>query len=482
MSDEASLRLLIERLCWPVRLVRWKVAQEYGALITSKRHAKLALAVYFDWLSRRRLESEVVSGLSVLKCLPERALPPMSTLRANINAPSILADLIVQSVYGYGQKFGGWINAHSGTAPGSFEVSRFFLEYKESHVPPVLWHRFTDLQKDTRIDFPKQWGFEWQSVMDRTKSTHSGYPYYFIGSSYRETGVSGQFSQRQDDVYRSAFLRTLAWGVSRGMPLEYANHFAGYTLTLNNDFANLKPMTRPNWLGTLPEECCEESAKIEAFCKRLIENGRRATNAVPISVKVPISPEVQKFADVRLSAVLASPDFESEGANVDQFQWKFWRLGESSSFNQSLGKDEVKHYVIQGAKGTCMPIASNIWPEPVGFWHNDYISTGVALPMSFTLSAPATVVCREDSLAVEVGGSTVSTWQVWHDNFSPLYPRGGNSRCGMLTTMLPGAVAAAEKGNGRKLGWIAQVRIWKSEKDYSPLELSENGRFFFDKP
>jgi hypothetical protein len=344
----------------------------------------------------------------------------------------------------------------------------------------VLEHVFQDLHEEFGVDFPKQWAFEWQAVMDSTKSAYSEYPYHFTDGSYRQSGVSGQFSQRQDDVYRSAFLRAIAWGVNKRMPLGFANDLAAHTLTLNNDFANLKPIGRPSWLGALPEECCKDGTNFEALCKKLIEEGRRATGAVPISIKVPISPEVQKFGDLRVTAVIVSPDFRYERPALDHHGHKFWHLGESSSFNQSLSKDNASDYLIKGERGTYLPIAMNIWPIPLGFWHHDYFATGISLPMSYALPSPGSVCCRVDSLAVEVDGSTVSVWQVWHDHFSPLHAQGGSPRCGMVTTMLPETLSGAEKANGRKLGWVVQRRVWKSEKDYSELELNDESLFFFD--
>jgi hypothetical protein len=258
-------------------MVRWKVAQEYGTLLSTKRHSELALRVYLDWLSRRELESEVVSAVSILKCVPQGALPPLRQVCAHINAPSILADSILRSIYGWGNICGGWSGAHAGAAPASFEPSDYFLRHKHSHVPPILWDGLERLYKKSNINFPKQWAFEWQELMERTQSPYSGYPYFFIDGTYRQTGVQGQFSQRQDEVYRSAYLRTLAYGVSTGMPMEYANWFASHSLTLNNDFANLKPTSRPQWLGTLPEECCAEGANVKLLCNTLLQNARTAT-------------------------------------------------------------------------------------------------------------------------------------------------------------------------------------------------------------
>ena len=185
-DEEAGLRLLIERLCWPLRLVRLRVAQEYAELLTNPRVRRLALRVFLEWLAARRLESEVVSGLCVLKCVPQGQLPPLTDIRANINFPSILADMVLEFVYGLGNRCGAWSNAHSGTAPASFEPSRYFLEHKGAHCAPVMGMVLRDLHRDYGLDLPKQWAFEWQSVNDATSSPLSGFPYWFLNGVNRE--------------------------------------------------------------------------------------------------------------------------------------------------------------------------------------------------------------------------------------------------------------------------------------------------------
>lgn len=474
---------MIERLCWPIRMVRWRVAQEFGALLSSKQYGKLALLVYLEWLSGRGLESEVVSGLSVLKCVSKDFLPPLNKLCAHINAPSILTDAILQSTYGYGTKCGGWSGAHSGRAPPSFEPAAFFLKYNKSHVPPILGDVLDYLYERFGVNLPRQWAFEWQALMDRTNSPYSGYPYYFIDGSYRETGVFGQFSQRQDDVYRSAYLRTIAYAVSTGMPMDYATWLASHTLTLNNDFANLKPGRRPEWLDTLPEQCCVEGADVELLCQALIQRARINCGSVPISIKIPISPEVEKFADLRIRALLVSSDFSSNIApDLSDVGAERWSLDESSSFNRILPKTRIEKHLVRGVTGTCVPVGLTVFPDSSGFWHNDYFSTGIILPASYALPATGVVVCDDKAISVDVDGSSVSRWTVWHDHWSPLYAEGGSARCGMLTTMSNASVVAAAKALGRSVGWIAQLRVWKPEKEHGKLILSDKAWFFPDIP
>lgn len=478
--DEGTLRMLVERLLWPVRMVRWRVAQQYGALLATKRTRDPALAVYLEWLTKRRLESEVVSALSILKCVPYSELPPFSEVCGAVNAPSVLADAIFQQVYGYGNRCGGWSSAHSGEAPASFEQPKYFVRNKGAHVPLILWNTLSRLHARTGIDFPKHWAFEWQSIMDRTDSPHSDYPYYFVESTYRQAGVSGQFSLRQDDVFRSAFIRTVAFGVSKGMPSRYAHGLACETLTLNSELANLNPVSRPVWLSNLPEQCCADGADLETLVRKIIVAGSSSNGRLPISLKIPISAEVEKFAELEIAAVLATADFKCSSPNLHALGRNLWVLGEPSAFSGPLPEDDITTCTFAGDVGDCVPLAMTLYADPMGFWHVDYFSVGIALPMSCILPGPATIACRPQSLDVEVGGGSVAKWTVWHDNYSPLHAPEGHPRCGMLTVLDLPLVAQAEAKLMRELGWVARLRVWKSEKDYGELVMDEKRMFFFD--
>ena len=129
---EDTIRMLIERINWPVRMVRLQVAREYAALLGSPKYRHLASQIFLNWIRDRKLESEVVSALAILACTPEQQLIPFQQLKANIQCPSILADVLVQNIYQ--RSLGGWLDAHSVEAPPSFAGDMYFDKYKHSTV------------------------------------------------------------------------------------------------------------------------------------------------------------------------------------------------------------------------------------------------------------------------------------------------------------------------------------------------------------
>src|SRR6266446_6476031 len=131
-ADVSTMRMLIERVRWPVRMVRWRAAKEFGALLSSDAHSKNARDVYLDWISTREFESEVVSALAVLLCTKDDGLPSFGAVSGYLSRPSILADMMLQFIYGKGKTKGCWENAHSGPVPDSFRSEIYFENHKSA--------------------------------------------------------------------------------------------------------------------------------------------------------------------------------------------------------------------------------------------------------------------------------------------------------------------------------------------------------------
>lgn len=469
-SAEASIEFLLERLRWPIRLVRWRAAQEIAALFASNKHRRLAHLVYLNWLKTRKLESEVISGLSVLQCTDEGALPDFSALCAVITRPSVLADIVLQAVYGFNSKRGGWRDAHSGRPPASFEPASYFLKHRDVHVAPILGSTLGDLFEKYGVDLPRQWAYEWQCIMDSEGASYSGYPYFFM-DEYRDRGVYGQFSQRQCDIYRSAFLRVLAYAVSTGMSVEFASEVSTETLAVSSDFAKTRSVERPSWLTDLPDTFFNADADHYEATRNIVEETRKSTGRMLICLNTPASIDKEKFGYIKISAVLATEDFALSIAKEAYYGGASpWLIGVDTSLNKVLPKENIEERLQPGATGSYLPLSLNIHPFPHGFWHNDYLQIGMAFPASYCFNEITKAQCSEVGIDFESGGIVRGHWSVWHDHWSPLYPKDGHTRSAMLTTVDSNLCEQLSNDLRMRLGWIVEKRLWRSERDYSELK------------
>ncbi|WP_193369332.1 hypothetical protein [Pelagibius marinus] len=473
--------MLIERLNWPVRLVRWRAAREYGALLASNTHSKKARGIFLDWLSSRQLESQVTSALSVLLCTPERGLPTFREIGGHISRPSLLSELLLQFVYGWGNAMGGWERCHSGEAPPSFEATQYFHDHKSAHVPPILSNQLAMLEKTSGFPFERQWAFEWQQLTEKTGTPKSGYPYYFVDAILSQSGIHGQFSQAQADVFSSAFLRTLACAVDCwDMPASKAAFTSMYTLPANRGLLNVDPIDRPTWLNDLPEKCCVPGVPLEPLVRRMVATAINCPSMRPINLKIPISADITEFGELTISAILASPDFipDLTGQHTTLLRALPWELADRVTFSGKVAREDIATYTSRGIAGAAAPLCLDIYPLPSGFWHNDYFQIGVSFPAPYFDQQQIAVV--DGSIQIRTDDRVIGHWRVWHDRWTPLYASSGGTRCGMLTELRERELAETLNRSGMQLGWFVELNAWKREAEHDNFSRTQRRDFFFD--
>ena len=483
VKTELSLRMLVERLNWPVRLVRWRTACELGALLSSKDCSELAADIYLDWLSRRQFESETASGLAVLFCAPESGLPSFDTIARNISRPSLLADIMLQAVYGRGQVGEGLEHGHSAQVPQSFEPSARFSEHKSKYAPPMFSDGLERLERSTGFPFMRQWAFEWHELIEFTNAPLYGSLHYFFESASIPSDLTGQLMHRQCEVYQSAYLRTLACAADcNAIDLETARFFALRALPLNRGLGQLNVTERPSWLHDIPEKCFRADGEIEDLIRNLIKSGLRGKDMRPVALRTPISAEISEFSDLSVLAVLASKDFVpySSREHLALTDDLVWRLPDGVSIEGALPKKDIETFASPGVTGTCAPLCLNLWPYPAGLWLVDYFLKGVLLPAPYVFHAATEVVCRNDQIEIVNGDGILASWKFWHDCWTPLYARGGSTRCGMLTELREDEIRKAQDRYGLSLAWLVELNIWEETENGIHLKSSRHRQFFFD--
>lgn len=481
-SLDSTLRILLERLNWPVRMVRMVTAREYAKLLSSSVHGKAATKAFLHWLSLRRFESEIATGLAVLLCTSDKDLPPFKDVCAAIHRPSIIVDMLLQHIYGIGHRQDEWRAAHSGLAPDDFVPSKYFEDHKTQNVPFLFSNQIKRLESRYWFPFSRQWAFEWQKLMDRGGIPHSDFPHHFVGNLAR-SGIVGQFELAQSDVMRSAYLRMLACAVSEGaMTAQQTGFYAMDCLPINRSLFRIMPVDRPAWLASIPEECCAEGASLEAGTRKLIAANANGSKMRFVSLLTPIKASLYEFGDLTVSAVLASEDFMPPDMDEPYFSPGVrWPLPDAIAFEGKLDEEDTARYLVEGQAGRCLPTCLDVFPMPYGYWLSDYLVAGYALPASYLFPTPPDVACDEAGISVYAYSSIVAKLSIWHDQWTPLYAQdGGNTRCGVLTEMDKSALEQASERHGLRLGWVAQLRLWSRKTDYGEYELSTRREFFFD--
>jgi hypothetical protein len=477
LNSEHAMRVILDRLNWPLRLVRWQAAKEFSKLFSSPKRA-LATQVFLDWLQSRQFETEILAGMAVLMCAKPADLPAADSVKDNIKKPSILGDLLYQRIYG--KILGGWQVNHSGPAPSDFEADDYFEEHKGQVIPLILSSDFQRLQDKQGLPFQEQWAFEWQTLMGSTNSPYSSFPYHFIDSAKGREGIAGQFSQSQCNVYRSAYLRTLAFAVDQWhMPRNLAVIVAARCLPLSKGINMLRPVARPAWLKDIPEQCCKPGASLEHLARRLIKKSLGSSGMQPASLRVPISNAVAEFGELSIEGVYVTKDFEPKPDFVDDHtRMLLWPITDLISFEGDLPEQDIEEYRIEGKTGSCVPICLNVWPTDFGFWQNDYIHLGFAFPAPYNFPSPVSVESAKGWVGFSAAGKRIGYWKTWHDNWSPIHAKDGHTRCGGLTELKSSLLDATVARLGMDTGWHVKLSLWQRPGEYSAPELTTRSAFF----
>lgn len=477
-----SARFILERLNWPVRFARLQAAREYAKLLTDPSFGATALQTYLSWLGERRTENETCTGLAVLLAADRKHLPNLSVLTQHIAHPSMLADFMLKEVYGPFASVDDWASQHSGEVPPSFEPAEYFMRDRTAQIPSSLGDELTRLEEVSGLPFMRQWGFEWEHTRTATNAPFSGFPYHFLEGSLERSGVSAQIDQRQGDIYRSAYLRTLHCAVDFWrMPLDVAYAAACKCLPLNRGLVDIERADRPHWLGELPDACAAEGAPLETIVREIVKAGATTGALVPAHLKTPLSLGVSEFASLTISCALLSEDYVPlPDADVAALDGAAWELPAGVLFSGQARQLRPVDRFRPAAQGRCLPLCVDIFPFPFGYWLGDLFHLGLSLPASYAFPYPISYRCADGRILTEGNRQAVGRWTTWNDHWTNLYPKGGNTRCGCVSEMRPTDIASAASRLGLKVGWTADVKVWRREKSYGDLKLDRKSIHFFD--
>jgi hypothetical protein len=237
---------------------------------------------------------------------------------------------------------------------------------------------------------------------------------------------------------------------------------------------NLEPGARPVWLSDFPERLCVHDADFKPIVRELVQ-AARAEGMMLVSLDTPIASSVQKYANLTLSANLITPDYELPD---DAFLYeKILLMLVAGTFELKGPPPEItiQEARTEGKKGEEVAVCSSLFPMPFGCWQGDY--------MKFKIPAPYTVPnteIRSTNESIDCIASdekVVSKTLIWNDNWTPLYPRGGSSRCGTATMIDQELLTEAMERLERKLAFFIRLRIWDRDKEYG--DYSESERTFF---
>lgn len=471
-SAPIALAFLFRRLKWPVPMVRWRAAKEIRNLLNAAATRQATTEQLLDSLNCCSCESEACALLSIIFMTAVEARPPQVAVTSSIRHPSLLGDMLLERIYGNGM--GGWIHPHAGEAPYDFDAGSYFEKYCTAHVPPILRSNLRRLERTSGLPFLLQWAFEWKSLRDHLGTHFTEYSNYFGDSLEARSGIMGQFWQCMREVYVSAYLRTLAHAVSEwGLPQHIAE---GYCLDIVDAIAgmfDIEPGARPAWLSDLPEQFCAPDADLSTIAREIFAASQQ-DGMVAVSIDIPISSSVHKYARLQITTHLITNNYEvPEGEFLYEsmpllFIEKTFEL-KGPPANITLDKASS----IGSKGGEEVAVCMSLFPTPFGGWQSHFYGIGLTIPAPYVISNTEISCTPEGINLMTEDKELLSTTRVWNDEWIPTHPMRGSTRCGVTTLMDASHLEDAKIRLDRQLALFVRIRTWDREEDYESYTESE---------
>jgi hypothetical protein len=262
------LDILLSRLTWPSIMVRERAATEIARLLILSEEADRVRRHLLSWIATQQLESMAAIGLLVLLRAeilePQFVQPTQQELDQAIRKPSLLTLMLEQEITSSQvERSRAMSLPHSGHPPQSLQPDPFFDKYVRSFLPGIYGDRAEVVQRQTGLPFYQHWSYEWRLLVEAlgVRRSDSVADYWARGPRTRSAPADTLMSE----VYRSAYLRSLAWALQTGfLPIEFAQYLAADTCPIHLDLWRVEPQSRPGWwprgvhgagaIDTLPAE------------------------------------------------------------------------------------------------------------------------------------------------------------------------------------------------------------------------------------
>lgn len=471
--ERFALSLLFQRMNWPVPMVRWRAAKQIRNLLNAPDTRDRAITALLSHLEASPTESEACSFLTILMLTDPAARPASKEVEVRLQRPSVLSSVLLKQIYDTPIDDAAWSEAHSGTVPDDFKPDQYFEEHKSAHVPPIFRSNLRRLERNSGLPFIRQWAFEWKTLQDRLQTRYTRYAHYFDDTTERGS-IVGQYQQRQSENFRSAYLRVIALAVSKWrMPVRAAIDECLDSAPAIAGLFELEPVDRPAWLSDIPERCLAPDAGLQETAQELSRAGTIGAQRV-VSLRTPFRADMALYGDLELAAFFVTDDFQPrvdrplyEPREIILLREHFDLQGQQLT----LTADELAR---EGESGIAVPVCISLFPIPYGYWQGDHFSVGLTAPASYCLPATAVLKCTASAIEVVDSGTAIASTQIWHDQWTPRYPReNGSTRCGVVTMLDAAELAKAQAALGLRLAWFIKRRVWTRETDYGAFRLEE---------
>ena len=468
MTDIA-LELLFERLLWPVPRVRWEVCRSLAGLI--RRGDRGARNGLLDWISTRRLESEVVLGVSLIDAFELRSYFDGAEVLRAIHAPSCLTDWLLRrnftnigplSVFRYSV-------SPPEVATLTREEAAWFDRYRNSAVPPIFSNRLAHLEESTGFPFLRRWQHDWRWLQMTDSREAAEYPHFFAGvDRFRR----GQFDLGQRELYVSAYLRTLHFALIQGiLPLHVAESHALAALPMNRGLVDVEPHPTPAWTDKVS---LDDTQDIRRQAESLWLNAESDTKVGErlLAMRL-IDCTHLGFVEIKMDQVIGRHGFTKGPAKAMELD--ILMISKRPADVGGIVGDDSDRDVLRGRSP--ITIAQHICPTYIGRVHIG-VANNIRLASPSILEMPVYVRCEPSGICLVNGSRVLSRWVHWYRNWTPVFFPELGSTVSSMTTILQDSLDRIHGSSHLETARLIRVRRALTGDGFSSYDVDSQAFWF----
>lgn len=419
-GTDPLIAVLLSRLKWPSPIVRERAGDAIAKLLLHPRWGAPVRSHLAQWIGDQSLESTAAIGLLPFLNAAEDGINTGTTrstrLGEAVSRPSVLSAILLQHLDGRELSMPECAHLHSGTAPNDHEPSPFFSEYIGTFIPPIF-----SIQARTLwgVPFLRQWGYEWERIVDALGIKPSATVLRFRGQQERENYPI--MDSRVSEVYRSSYLRTIAWAVATGSITEQkALALTIGVCPVDLGLWRVQPTAIPEWWPRVskPQGAIDTvPAQVWTQVQALWGSQSVLTGGKLIGSATGRVYDEDSVYDLDVFGVLQARLGADDPGISDIVSWAE-RIGSafepmSLEFEGILPGGDPSELAEEFAGWGVLPVCCRVDPWTSPTWQYWRMYRGTWLPVSFLIGSGSTFVSMESGLKVLSGEQVIGEWIDW---------------------------------------------------------------------
>ncbi len=489
---EHGLSLLFTQLTWPSGLVRERACVQIANLLLDPEYSEATLRQLWLWMRSQQLESTNALGLlTLLRARLESndfTPPRFEDVASAVVRPSLLSALLLHEFFPEDSDILRHSLQHSGEVPPDFSPDPFFAKYVKTFLPPYFDFLAQQIEGRELIAFRRHWAYEWQRLVDEmgVKQTDRNL-YFWYGSGSDKERVFAT-DTRVSEVYRSAYLRALAWAVSTDrLAVGAALELAVETCPVNLELWRVKPVPKPAWfpraeepvgrIDTVPAQVWQQ---VEELWKGQLQDSSEWTLAQASGAVL----DGTTIYDIEIYGLFQKSHGPEEPRLETVAEWCHdevqlsARLPEYLHFSGSIQQQRSNAWIRVFDDWSFAPAAGSLNVSPFPRWQYWRMYRRVWLPASYLVSTRLDFSCSDERVNVYEGREVIAKWFDWTDGLTKRHHIELPMATGQCLQIRRKTIEDFSANTGASFCWVCRLTGYHRKNTYESYKRVRDHREF----